>query len=62
MSKEQADTRRREPAGGVWGGWVVLFYAIFLLNCSAGGQGHHTGVRVVKGRWVEGQETGREEV
>lgn len=28
------------------GGCHVFFYAIFLLNCSVGGQGHHTGVRV----------------
>lgn len=30
----------------VFGGGCHVFHAIFLLNCSIAGQGHHGGVRV----------------
>lgn len=37
---------------------VMFFYAIFLLNCSVGGQGHHTRVRVDS---VKSKEDGSED-
>lgn len=39
-------------------GVVFFFYAIFLLNCSVGGQGHHTGGRVES---VKSKEDGAED-
>lgn len=42
----------------VSGGGGHVFYAIFLLNCSVGGQGHHTGVRVDS---VKSKEDGSED-
>lgn len=54
--QEKDDTRWREPAGGVWGRVSCFFYAIFLLNCSVGGQGHHSGVN---GDSVKSKEDGK---